>query len=114
VYVEAYPLSTSHTNKVDIERAVTAGYLVADAHSIRYAATVRYMLRYVGERDDSERVFTPRIRRAESVNRAAKPIQDFEEREGRTRGVRIKSRVEWVDEEGAVEEEGVVDGEGDG
>jgi hypothetical protein len=110
VYVEAYPLSTSHTNEVGIERAVTPGYLVSDAHGIRDAATGRYMLRYVGERDDSERVFTPRIRRVEPVSRAATPIEDLEGREGRTKGVRIKRRVEWVDGEGDVV---VVDGEGD-
>jgi hypothetical protein len=34
LYVEAYPLSTSHTNEVGIERAVTAGYLIVDAHGI--------------------------------------------------------------------------------
>jgi hypothetical protein len=104
VYVEAHPLSTSHTNEVGIERAVTAGYLVADAHSIRYAATVQYMLRYVGERDDSECVFTPRIIRVEPVSRAATPIEDLEGSEGRTKGVSIKSRVEWVDGDGGVEE----------
>jgi hypothetical protein len=109
--VEAYPCSTSHTNEVGIERAVTAGYLIVDTHGIRDAATCRYILRYVGERDDSERVFTPRIRRVEPVSRAATPIEDLEGREGRTEGVRTKRRVEWVDGEGDVVV--VVDGEGD-
>jgi hypothetical protein len=113
--MEAHPLSTSHTNEVGIERAVTAGYLIVDAHGIRDAATGRYMLRYVGERDDSERVFTPRIRWVEQVHRAATPIEDFEGREGKTKGVRIKRRVASVDGEGGVEEEDVVvDGKGDG
>jgi hypothetical protein len=45
----------------------------------------------------------------EQVHRAATPIEDFEGSEGRTKGVRIKRRVDWVDGEG-----GVVDGEVDG
>jgi hypothetical protein len=62
------------------------------------------MLRYVGERDDSECVFTPRIIRVEPISRAATPIEDLEGSEGRTKGVSIKSRVEWVDGDGGVEE----------
>lgn len=63
LYKESFPASTAGRSELDIEREVSSGKLVVDEHGIHHANSTQYILIYKGERDDSEKFYTPRITR---------------------------------------------------
>ncbi|KAF2825615.1 hypothetical protein CC86DRAFT_406888 [Ophiobolus disseminans] len=117
LYKEAYPRAMSFLTQSDIERLVTTGHLIADAHGLRTAGTNEYQFLYQGERDASEKFYTKafteyifeRDHRDLPVTPIVAGVGGGMEM---GRRVMISARGVSLDEGGLVREEAVVDNEG--
>ncbi|KAF1921624.1 hypothetical protein BDU57DRAFT_510541 [Ampelomyces quisqualis] len=112
LYKEAFCAATAKRSELDIERDVSDGRLIVDKNGIRLPDTRGYILYYTGERDNSEKLYTPRITRLEKPGTPLVETSEIDAWAGSTaKTIRINKHCKHVAPTAIVSKGFVVDNE---